>query len=360
MKLHLVGGFLGSGKTTAIINAAKSLMKKGKKVGVVTNDQGKYLVDTAFLRLADVPTVEVTGGCFCCNYDDLEARLDQICSDIQPDIVFAESVGSCGDLVSTVIKPLIRLRGSDLRPVSFSVFTDCRLLRMYLTGQEFPFSEDVSYIFKKQIQEAGVLIINKIDLLVRDEASELYELTKEAFPGILIHTQSSIDIHDIHNWLKLIETGDATFPQNSLEIDYRRYGNGEAQLAWLDTEISLEVPEDKGGEVVKRLIEAIREEIRSRKAAIGHLKFMVQGGGVQEKISITTISNGDRILDIPKIPGRHVSLLVNARVEIPAEELKGILDQALERVRNEINSSYFENGVSYFHPGFPSPKHRIG
>lgn len=48
IKWHLVGGFLGSGKTTAIIQACKRLLQTGQKVGVITNDQGKYLVDTAF------------------------------------------------------------------------------------------------------------------------------------------------------------------------------------------------------------------------------------------------------------------------------------------------------------------------
>ena len=57
MKLHLVGGFLGSGKTIAIIAAAKNLMAEGLCVGVVTNDQGKYLVDTAFLALSGIPTM---------------------------------------------------------------------------------------------------------------------------------------------------------------------------------------------------------------------------------------------------------------------------------------------------------------
>ena len=51
-RLHLVGGFLGSGKTTAIAAAAKLLMAQGLRVGVVTNDQGKYLVDTAFFAAA--------------------------------------------------------------------------------------------------------------------------------------------------------------------------------------------------------------------------------------------------------------------------------------------------------------------
>ena len=52
MNLHLVGGFLGSGKTTAIISAARLLMASGKRVAIITNDQGKYLVDTAFFRAA--------------------------------------------------------------------------------------------------------------------------------------------------------------------------------------------------------------------------------------------------------------------------------------------------------------------
>src|SRR5512142_726693 len=107
--LHLVGGFLGSGKTTAIINAAKRLIAQGRRVGVITNDQGKYLVDTAFFRLESIPALEVTGGCFCCNYDDLKGRLAQLIASAGPEVIFAESVGSCADIVATVVKPLLEL-----------------------------------------------------------------------------------------------------------------------------------------------------------------------------------------------------------------------------------------------------------
>jgi len=97
VKLHIVSGFLGSGKTTAIIGAARALVDEGLKVGIVTNDQGRYLVDTAFFQRAAFPTVEVTGGCFCCNYQDLESQLQQLQERAQPDVIFAESVGSCAD-----------------------------------------------------------------------------------------------------------------------------------------------------------------------------------------------------------------------------------------------------------------------
>ena len=112
MQFHLVGGFLGSGKTTAIIQAARLLVAQGKRVGIVTNDQGKYLVDTAFFRAENFPTVEVTGGCFCCNYDDLEARLRQLQQSAWPDVIFAESVGSCADIVATVVKPFLDLQSA--------------------------------------------------------------------------------------------------------------------------------------------------------------------------------------------------------------------------------------------------------
>jgi len=64
MKLFLIGGFLGSGKTTAIQQACDVLLKEGSRVGVITNDQGEQLVDTEFIKGFNIPTLEVTEGCF--------------------------------------------------------------------------------------------------------------------------------------------------------------------------------------------------------------------------------------------------------------------------------------------------------
>lgn len=67
MKIYLVGGFLGSGKTTAIAKACQSLAKEGKSAAVITNDQGTELVDTIYMRSLHIPVCEVVNGCFCCN-----------------------------------------------------------------------------------------------------------------------------------------------------------------------------------------------------------------------------------------------------------------------------------------------------
>jgi G3E family GTPase len=223
--LHIVGGFLGSGKTTAIIGAAKQLIAQGKRVGVVTNDQGRYLVDTAFFRSEAVPAVEVTGGCFCCNYGDLDAQLAQLRETARPDVIFAESVGSCADIVATVVKPLLQLGGANSgAPTSFSVFADARLLRRRLLGQPMPFSDDVVYLFDKQIEEAGMLVVNKQDLLDEATRDELAALAATRFPATMIRMQNSLVTSEVVGWVEALDAGLAAPPEASLEIDYARYG----------------------------------------------------------------------------------------------------------------------------------------
>ena len=66
----MVGGFLGAGKTTAMLRLAENLHSQGPRVGLITNDQSHGLVDTAIAELASgYPVEEITGGCFCCRFN---------------------------------------------------------------------------------------------------------------------------------------------------------------------------------------------------------------------------------------------------------------------------------------------------
>src|SRR4051812_6642060 len=110
MKIHLLSGFLGSGKTTAIQHACYHLLQEHNKVGVITNDQGIKLVDANFFESLSIPNRKVINGCFCCNYNELDGAIQSLIATNNPDVIFAESVGSCTDIVATVLKPLQRLR----------------------------------------------------------------------------------------------------------------------------------------------------------------------------------------------------------------------------------------------------------
>ena len=67
LKLFLVTGFLGSGKTTARQKAVVQLHKNKKKVRVITNDQG----DNKLMAGYYIPLAEIADGCLCCNYKGL-------------------------------------------------------------------------------------------------------------------------------------------------------------------------------------------------------------------------------------------------------------------------------------------------
>ncbi len=96
----MLGGFLGAGKTTTLLRLALSLQRKGLRVGLITNDQGRELVDTAMLRSLGFATEEISGGCFCCRFNSLVEAADKLTEASAPDVIIAEPVGSCTDLVA--------------------------------------------------------------------------------------------------------------------------------------------------------------------------------------------------------------------------------------------------------------------
>jgi hypothetical protein len=315
-------------------------------------------VDTAFFQ-ESLPTAEVTGGCFCCHYDDLQARLDQLQSGAQPEVIFAESVGSCADLVATVLKPLLTLRRGESAPASFTVFADCRLLRLRLLDEPLPFNDDVMYIFDKQLEEANLVVVNKIDLLSAQAGRELETLARQRYPGKILLKQNSLDPASLAHWVDLIASGAAPLPEQSLQIDYPRYGEGEARLAWLDEEINLKVPAGMGRTIVQRLFEALLAALQQERAAVGHLKILLRAGGVEVKVSFPTLQEAGWQDQIPDLPGEKVALMLNARVEMKADVLRSLVRRVLDETIQGCGGSYTESGVAYFHPSFPRPTHRI-
>lgn len=360
MKLHIVSGFLGSGKTTAIINAARLLMSQGLKVGVVTNDQGRYLVDTAFFRLADFPSVEVTGSCFCCNYPGLDSGLNQLIQTADPDVVFAESVGSCADIVATVVNPLLQFGGAEVQPTSFSVFADARMLRRRLSGADMPFGEDVVYVFDKQLEEAGLIIANKNDLLTDTARAEVERLLAEKYAQKRTLLQTSTGGAGVAPWVEWIQSGELPLPSAALEIDYQRYGDGEARLAWLDATLRLEFPPGQGRGLLVAALERFLDELAARRAGIGHLKFWLSGPGVAAdgqgaKLSFPTLPEPGWQTQVPEISGAQADLLVNARIELPVEDLTSLFEQVLA----QSGFTYQVRDQMAFHPNPPNPTHRL-
>src|SRR5579864_7405661 len=165
----MIGGFLGAGKTTAMARLARRFTDQGKRVGLISNDQSSGLVDTALLRSKGFPVEEIPGGCFCCRFNSLVEAAKRLTAESRPEVFIAEPVGSCTDLVATVTYPLRKMYGSEFTIAPLSVMVDpIRALRMLSLEQGGKFSDKVIYIYRKQLEEADLILINKCDLLSRE------------------------------------------------------------------------------------------------------------------------------------------------------------------------------------------------
>src|SRR6476660_1265432 len=156
----MLGGFLGAGKTTAVGKLARQLSEQGSRVPLITNDQGRNLVDTAMLRSQGFATEEIPGGCFCCRFDSLVDAAERLTANTRPEIFIAEPVGSCTDLAATVTYPLRRMYRDNFTVAPISVLVDpIRAQRVFGLQNGGNFSEKVLYIYRKQIEEADIVVI---------------------------------------------------------------------------------------------------------------------------------------------------------------------------------------------------------
>ncbi len=184
----MIGGFLGAGKTTAVLQLAHLLHRRQLRVGLITNDQSHGLVDTTVLGSSGFPVEEISGGCFCCQFDSLVSASERLSREKQPDVFLAEPVGSCTDLKATVDYPLRRMYGDDYWIAPLSVMVDpIRALRILELEPGKSFSQKVVYVYRKQLEEADIIVINKIDLLTPQRLEMLRQAMDRSFsPGRVV------------------------------------------------------------------------------------------------------------------------------------------------------------------------------
>lgn len=312
MDLYLVSGFLGSGKTTLIIRLSKMLMKMGKKVGVVTNDQGKYLVDTAFVNAEDIPAVDVQYGCFCTHYPDLIRQLEFLEEKIDPDVIFAEAIGSSANLSGTVSEPL--LQTGRFRAKALIGLADARLLLHRVQGESLPFSEHVRAIYDSQIKESDYLIINKIDVLNESDLITLKQKFPQQFKVPEIQYMSVFDPEDINTCMMRI----SAIGGSALHQDPPPPGDKKKafeDLKWYEKEFELHDNSDIHSRLITKL-EALLQHFRESGYLILRFKCLVKND--EDSVFTCDISANEEESWKSRLSGLHgksARVLINARLQ---------------------------------------------
>ena len=358
----MIGGFLGAGKTTAMLRLGEHLTQQGKRVGLITNDQSQGLVDTSLAVAHGFPVQEITGGCFCCRFNSLTDAAERLTRDARPDVFIAEPVGSCTDLRATVQYPLSRMYGDHYSVAPLSVLVDpFRALRVLGLDTARGFSPKVLYVYRKQLEEADIIVVNKSDLMTLDQLARLVDALRERFPAAEVMTASARTGANLEAWFdRITSTGLASRP--AMDIDYDIYAEGEALLGWLNATVQLHAaaPFD-GNALLRDLADRIRAAAADDALEIAHLKMTLapdEGadiGALNLVRTAGTVELSHRLAD----PVEAGELIVNLRAEGDPDRLRAIVEAAIGEAAAAHQTTSTIVHCEHFRPGRPEPTHRF-
>jgi len=360
IRFLMVGGFLGAGKTTAIAKLASHFTAQGKSVALVTNDQAYDLVDTHTLRSKGFDVGEVPGACFCCNFDDLIGTISSLSESKIPDIVIAEPVGSCTDLVATVIEPMKDLFGDRFELGPLVVLLKPEHGKKILgTSTRKGFSPKAEYIFLKQLEEADAIVINKIDKLTNEEQSQLMKSVKDKFPDV---PAISASVREDTNMDRVFELFEQPPRQRSamMDVDYETYAIGEAELGWFNCKIDA-ASDDKFSldDLALSLVEDIGAEINNLGGEVAHLKVI---GQTMQNSAVANLVSSDGVSELSlasEILIDKAELLVNARVAASPQQLEDTVEKVTKAVGQRFAVALTLSNIQCFRPSKPTPTHRV-
>lgn len=166
LKIIIVYGFLGSGKTTLILKVARAIVASGKRVAVVVNEAGKVPIDGKLISVAGLPVKEIFSGCICCSItgdfiNTLRTLIEE--GSLAYIIVEPSGIADAPRLFDAIKKHVM---GSDKKV-------------LILDGARLPLLlKAVGPLIKNQINSADIILLNKMDAVNEEQKSELDELLK--------------------------------------------------------------------------------------------------------------------------------------------------------------------------------------
>lgn len=221
-----------------------------------------------------------------------------------------------------------------------------------------PFSDNVCYIFDQQLEEAGILVINKADLLTREDGQTVLDLARRRFSARTLLLQTSLTPEGVAPWLAVLQAAPPLPP--ALVLDYGPYIAGSAELAWFDEQLTFTPHEGQERASVIRLITAVVDSLRQSGHPVAHVKFFIQDTPARVKVSFVTLDEQRWDAVIPYTLGTPVTVLINARVQMDAEALAELVTQALQGALTHVGVTYHTTGATAFAPRVPANPDRSG
>jgi hypothetical protein len=212
-------------------------------------------------------------------------------------------------------------------------------------------------LFKKQIEEADIVVINKSDTVSEAELLTLAEELHGRYAGREVLCVSALTGKGIDEWLSWLSL--PRRHRDSLEIEYDAYARAEASLGWLNATCSVTTASGLDANAfAEALAGSIRDKLASGGHEIAHLKIYMVSASDFCKLSCVGIEEGVAFDKRMSLDCQETYLILNLRANAGPEHLRSILEEVLTLAVRQHTVCVDHVQVDSFSPSYPQPRHR--
>lgn len=331
MKVMIIGGFLGSGKTTTIQKISRQISDAGKRTAIIVNEIGEIGLDGETLNSPGIITEELTSGCICCTLRiSMQYTLQTLEEEFRPDIVIIEPTGIA---FPGQIREEIELMG--LSELSFAP-----VVTIVDPGRFGTEAKEIPRFIETQIKEAEILGINKVDIapaeIIMATEQMLTELNPEAR---ILKFSAKLGDEQFENLLiHLAVPGIGKPPQekkNSIEL------SEVSAHSVIYTLASCNLNPEKGRLLIEESLQTIRDRVKEiNPDFVGHVKLSLKLPDFMVKGSVTSSEESPQVEFMPRKNEKLELRLLSAITKVPKDNLTGIVESTLEEKLRESNTSF--------------------
>jgi G3E family GTPase len=331
VRLVVIGGFPGAGKTTAIAQFSKYLKKHQQNAAVITNDYGSELVDTALMRAQGIFTHALEGGDLCSRSDEALRIASRLGREQRAGVIVAEPAGICAELAQTILLPAKMGRDASFAVAPLSVLVDpIRALRVLRRESASRLAQEIFDLYRRQLAEAEIVVINKSDILSADKLAVLRDSLREIASSAKIFSVSAKAGAGLEEWFECLMTKETSVVSDGSSI---RQSALTVSLAWLNCSVSVSsVRYFDSGKLLIDLATCIQSLLQAEGGEVAHLKIALHPEHDGIDLGAVSLDRNDaspELLRNVSEPIQRGELILNARAYGDPEILHSVINRAL-------------------------------